>query len=315
MEPLISVIIPIYKVEEYLPRCLDSVVSQTYRNLEIILVDDGSPDGCGAICDRYAEKDSRIRVIHQENRGVAAARNAGLDLMTGEYLMFVDPDDWISPDAVGVLYDHMIRYGCDIVAGDMVAVWPDGTVENKKKKEQPTVLRSDQMLRYLRGRETIPCIVWGKLYRRSLFDNLRFPKLLRAEDVWVLPHIVERCTSISILPDVIYYYYQRGGSIVHTSGDREHLDSMRASLHVARVLYDHKLTENAGAYYYIAVKEGRLIREKDRVKQLLEASFTREERMQMSRKCYIHWRFILPDRVYLCLRRIKHLLLDGEWIR
>ena len=83
MEPLVSVIVPIYNVEEYLPRCLDSIVSQTYRNLEIILVDDGSPDGCGTICDRYAESDSRIRVIHQENTGVAAARNAGLDIMTG----------------------------------------------------------------------------------------------------------------------------------------------------------------------------------------------------------------------------------------
>lgn len=316
MEPLVSVIVPIYNVEEYLPRCLDSIVSQTYRNLEIILVDDGSPDGCGTICDRYAESDSRIRVIHQENTGVAAARNAGLDIMTGEYIMFVDPDDWISQDAVQKLYNQIIWNNCEIAIGDMVNVWPEGQTEKKHSKTESNILLSaNQMLKFLRGRGTIPCFLWGKLYRYTIFENLRFPSLSRAEDVWMLPHVVEKSRSISIIPDVIYYYYQRESSIVHTSGDRERMDSMNASLHVARVLYDHMLTENAGAYYYMAVKEGRKVSDKESVKQLLRKMFTAEERKVMARKAYVHWRFLLPDQVYLWLRRMKHLLLYGEWMR
>ena len=113
MNPLISVIVPIYKVERYLVRCLDSIVNQTYRNLEIILVEDGSPDNCGAICDDYARLDERIRVIHQENRGLSAARNAGLDIMSGEYLMFVDSDDRLKSNILQSLFEKAELYSSD----------------------------------------------------------------------------------------------------------------------------------------------------------------------------------------------------------
>ena len=123
--PLISVIVPVYKVEKYLHRCVDSILVQTYTNLEIILVDDGSPDRCGAICDEYAAKDSRIRVIHQENGGLSAARNAGLDVCSGEYIAFVDSDDWLDPEMYAVMMAQVREYGCDVVMCDCVKEFPD----------------------------------------------------------------------------------------------------------------------------------------------------------------------------------------------
>ena len=126
--PLISIIIPVYKVEPYLRKCLDSVVQQTYRNLEIILVDDGSPDSCGAICDEYATKDERITVIHQENKGLSAARNAGLDIATGDYIQFVDSDDWIEPDALATVLSIAEDHHVDIVCFGFNKHLPSGEI-------------------------------------------------------------------------------------------------------------------------------------------------------------------------------------------
>lgn len=126
MDPLISVLVPVYNVEKYLPRCLDSVVTQTYANLEIILVDDGSTDDSGAICDAYAKEDCRVRVIHTVNRGVAAARNRLLDEAKGEYIMFVDSDDYVNTEAIRVLYDRLVLDGSEMAVGQTAFVYEDG---------------------------------------------------------------------------------------------------------------------------------------------------------------------------------------------
>ena len=115
MQPLISVIIPVYKVELYLRECIDSVLAQTYQNLEVILVDDGSPDQCGSICEQYAEKDNRVCVIHKENGGLSDARNAGIDVAKGEYIGFVDSDDWVAPDMYECLYKASVEYNAEFV--------------------------------------------------------------------------------------------------------------------------------------------------------------------------------------------------------
>ena len=126
MNELISVIVPVYKVEPYLRRCIDSIISQTYHNLEIILVDDGSPDNCGAICDEYAEKDTRVRVIHKSNGGLSDARNAGLDIMTGDYVAFVDSDDWIDKQHLSSMY-ALVNGGADIAVSDVRRILTDET--------------------------------------------------------------------------------------------------------------------------------------------------------------------------------------------
>ena len=153
MFALVSVIIPVYKVEKYLDRCVESIVNQTYKNLEIILVDDGSPDNCPRICDAWAEKDDRIKVIHKENAGMGMARNSGLETATGEYLMFVDSDDYLSENAVEVLYERMVVDGSDMAVGKHADVYDDGTIndtfcrwmENSLKKHRNFCRRSENM--------------------------------------------------------------------------------------------------------------------------------------------------------------------------
>ena len=173
MNPLVSVIVPIYKVERYLVRCLDSIVNQTYRNLEIILVEDGSPDNCGAICDDYARLDERIRVIHQENRGLSAARNAGLDIMSGEYLMFVDSDDWISLDAVQVLYDRMMADGSDMVLGGYIKTFDgDGEEVISPQWMEDGCYSPSQLVMGMGERRYVPVSAWGKLYRYAYYKAL-----------------------------------------------------------------------------------------------------------------------------------------------
>ena len=143
----ISVIVPVYEVEAYLDRCVQSIVDQTYTNLEIVLVDDGSPDNCGAMCDAWAEKDSRIRVIHQENGGLSAARNAGLAVATGDLIGFVDSDDYVSGDMYQLLWENMKTEGSDIAVCGVQMVYDDGTLGQPFTKEGCCVLRGEEVLR------------------------------------------------------------------------------------------------------------------------------------------------------------------------
>lgn len=130
MDPMISVIVPIYNVEKYLARCVDSIVNQTYKNLEIILVDDGSPDRCPQVCDDYAEKDSRIKVVHKKNGGLSDARNAGMAVATGEYISFIDSDDWIETSMFELLLNNIFQYDCEISCGGIMMVWENGGKRN-----------------------------------------------------------------------------------------------------------------------------------------------------------------------------------------
>ena len=137
MSEKISIIIPVYKVEDYLETCIDSILAQTYKNLENILVDDGSPDSCGSICDRYARVDARIRVIHKENAGVARARNDGLDIATGDYISFIDSDDWIAPDTYECLHRELKKQGADCAVGGCVTVYDrEGKLEYPDRLEE-----------------------------------------------------------------------------------------------------------------------------------------------------------------------------------
>ena len=183
--PLISVIIPVYEVEAFLHKCIDSVIGQTYRELEIILVDDGSPDNCGDVCDEYAAVDSRIKVIHKQNGGLSDARNAGLDAASGEFIGFVDSDDHIEPDMFECLYQALYTSGSDIsicnhiidneITGNMTsAAGPESESSLRMtQKEALSVLIDDLIIRNY---------MWNKLYRASLFEGLRFPAVKVFED-------------------------------------------------------------------------------------------------------------------------------------
>jgi glycosyltransferase involved in cell wall biosynthesis len=220
MQDLISIIVPIYKVEKYLRQCLDSIINQTYSNLEIILVDDGSPDNCGVICDEYALQDSRIRVIHLENSGVSAARNAGMEIMTGKYLMFVDSDDWMEHDAVELLYSVIKKHDASLVVGGhkqiedvtgrLIFTNCHGQVVSALREKTEEM---NAMLLY-------GCCVWARLYRRELFHEIVFPPITCHEDEAIMLPILERCEKIVRINAPIYNYRCRENSAI-TSGFSE----------------------------------------------------------------------------------------------
>ena len=207
---MISIIIPIYKVEPYLRRCLDSVLAQTYTDLQIILVDDGSPDGCGAICDEYAAKDSRIEVIHQENRGLSGARNAGLALAKGEYIAFLDSDDYVDETMYEKLLQVLLENDADIAECGYRWVKPDVTYdrENTGKVDIYTNLEALEMLYF--GDQMfggISIVVWNKLYRAELFDDLCFAQGLNNEDVDFTPRALYKARRIAKLNENLYDGY------------------------------------------------------------------------------------------------------------
>lgn len=211
MNPLISVIVPVYKVEEYLPQCLDSICGQTYQNLEILLVDDGSPDRCGEICDQYAARDSRIRVLHKQNGGLSDARNAGMQQMSGSYLMFVDSDDMLPPDAVQTLFETALSENAELVIGDhrrFSEILPE---ENSKKNivEVHRLTGSEAMRDMLQN----GCAAWARLYQREIHQHIPFPVGEINEDEAIAIQILENCTHVVKTSAVVYYYRCRPESI------------------------------------------------------------------------------------------------------
>ena len=219
MNELISVIIPIYKVEKYLNRCLESVVNQTYKKLEIILVDDGSPDGCPQICDEYAQKDSRIIVIHKENGGQSTARNAGLDICKGEYIAFVDSDDYVSEKYIESLYNSLTENGTDIAICGTQEVDEKGNFKKNKtyKLHKEIKYNQEECLDWLYFKEDGTILVpWNKLYKKFIWKDLRFPVGLLFEDSYIIIDILNIINGISIEKENLYYYRIRKGSTTNS---------------------------------------------------------------------------------------------------
>ena len=212
MSEKISIIIPVYNVEDYLPKCLNSLIYQTYQNLEIILVDDGSPDKCGKICDWYANKDKRIHVIHKKNEGVARARNDGIEYATGDYISFIDSDDWIAKDAYEVLYQGLKKYHADCAVGGCVKVIDkDGHLmfEQKPHSKVKCETAAEAMKKVL----LVGSAVWNRLFKRQVFEQIRFPLDRINDDEVVALHAYAECSKIVFLNKDTYYYRIRQNSI------------------------------------------------------------------------------------------------------
>ena len=227
MKPLISVIIPIYNVEEYLVRCVNSVLNQTYQNLEIILVDDGSPDNSPRMCDEFAKKDSRIKVIHKKNGGLSSARNAGLDIATGEYVAFLDSDDYIHPQMYEKLLTSLQANTADMVICGVHYVNEDGTDFDKVEPcpIKNEVLTQDEVFAKLSKPAGFYYVTtWNKLYKKSIFNNIRFPEGKIHEDEFTIHYIVAECEKIACVKEELYHYVQRSESIMHTTFSIKRLD-------------------------------------------------------------------------------------------
>lgn len=208
----ISVIIPVYKVEKYLSKCLESVINQTYKNLEIILVDDGSPDKSGEICDKYASRDERIKVIHKENGGVARARNTGLDAASGDYIGFVDSDDWIEPDMYELLINNATKYDADIsMCGE--TVYEEGKIISASSGEELLELSCIEAKKITVVGGTMGYI-WNKIYKQSIIGDIRFdPQYGCSEDLMFVYQLVENTDKLVIDNHAKYNYFRNEGGI------------------------------------------------------------------------------------------------------
>lgn len=224
--PKISIIVPVYNVEKYLSRCVNSILSQTFKDFELILVDDGSPDKCPQICDEYASKDSRVSALHKKNAGQSSARNSALDIVTGDYIAFVDSDDWIAPDTYEYLYNLITKNDADVVSGDYVITYGN-EIDFSKKYTEKVITGSQEILKFyfkqdkLHGKNDFP--VWIKLYKKELFDGIRFPSGKIYEDNITNFLILSKCNKYVKSTKEVYAYFQRQQSTTKTKLTEKHL--------------------------------------------------------------------------------------------
>ena len=223
-EPLISVVIPVYKVENYLERCVESLINQTYKNLEIILVDDGSPDNCGIICDRYAEVDDRVKVIHKKNGGLSSARNSGIDISSGKYITFIDSDDWVDKEYVEYLFY--------LIQKDMTKI---SICQHKVVNDKSTTMKETRIIKEENNYDVkmilkkwilddgIDISAWAKLYDLRLFDNIRYPEGMIFEDLLTTYKLFFLCDYISVGSEKKYKYYIHANSISNGIFDSRYL--------------------------------------------------------------------------------------------
>lgn len=219
MRELISIIVPVYKVEKYIHKCIDSILSQSYENIELILVEDGSPDGCGGICDEYASADGRVRVIHQKNAGLAASRNIGVREASGEYILFVDGDDYIEPCLCEIAEAAARERDADVVCFGYSKV-SDGTEKTLSRHGfSETVTDQRGGVRMLMSGE-MPDYAWNKLYRRRVHECVEWTTGVLWEDIPTTYRLFMNARRIYVIPNALYCYRQRGGSITAQVTDR-----------------------------------------------------------------------------------------------
>lgn len=252
MNDLISIIIPVFNVQAYLSNCLDSVLEQTYKNLEIILVDDGSQDDCGSICDLYAKKDARIKVIHQENQGLSAARNRGMDVMTGDYFAFIDSDDILDPDFIRILYDILTANKTEISMCSL-ANFSDENAPNTSDISgdcEIRVMSENEYANELLGDYTTPySVVWNKLYRTDKFGKLRFHIDKRFEDSLFLADYLMIGATCAKTNQILYHYRIRNTSLSYRKDIHYIIGSINANRYQYDILKDRYGKEFRSTFY------------------------------------------------------------------
>lgn len=237
--PVISVIVPAYNVEKYIRECLVSLVEQTFRDIEIVVVNDGSTDKTAEIIDEFARKDNRIKVITQENQGLSAARNRGIEQARGEYISFVDSDDWVDKDFLEKLYNTIIKYNADISCASAIRKRKNSEKYRflyKEEKEYTTLKDKIKICK-------IPncCYVWNKLYKKSLIENIKFKKGVYFEDMLWTPSVLKACERLVTVPDTFYYYRVNKSSIVKKYSDKKQNDSYNAHKFIIRFFKNNNL--------------------------------------------------------------------------
>lgn len=236
MESTVSVIVPVYNVEKYLRKCIDSIINQTYKDLEIILVNDGSTDCSGEICNEYKRLDNRVKVIHKENGGLSDARNIGLKHSTGSYIAFIDSDDYIADNMIESLYFRLLNDNSDIAICRFYHIFENGNeVPSKSKKTacfKDEVISKYTAFNRLNNVEYV--IACNKIYKKKIFDSISYPKRKYNEDAFVIHKVYDKCERISVLSKQLYFYVKRNDSITNSRLDKNTLD-------LAEALYERSL--------------------------------------------------------------------------
>ena len=334
MKPLISVIIPVYAVEKYLKRAVDSVLKQTYRNLEIILVDDGSPDECPAICDAYAKKEARVRVVHKENGGLSDARNAGLDIAGGDYIAFLDSDDYYAPFFIEVLYNEIVRTGAQVAlcryevtealspeeGPDFDAVlkaYRSGEADCKEYDRRQMLLNQYDALC---PDATYFIVAWNKLYKASLWKSVRFPKGKIHEDEATTYRIFDKITKGVYVDMPMYAYFSMPDSITRAKFSTRRLQWFDALDDRIVFLSEKEEYEAANAavraradgairYYYPLVKEcPREKKEARRLKGYVKKAMERNKKGREQEKDFLSFVTKVGYRLFLVSPGIYKLI-------
>lgn len=317
----ISVIVPVYKVEKYLGKCVESIINQTHSNLEIILVDDGSPDRCGEICDTYAAKDTRVKVIHKENGGLSDARNAGIEVATGDYIGFVDSDDYIHPQMYEKLLGAILEHDADMSICPYEYVDEEGEAISKENPVRTEVLSNIAALEKLAS----PCwwyytTAWNKLYKKILFATIRFPKGKIHEDQFTVHELFYVCEKIVTIEDKLYNYLQRKNSIMGSKISISRLDGIEALCNRSDFYDSHNLNHLQEGLMHILLSEYlftvpnvqiRAIRDWERWHHVAKRT----------KKIYFQWvtgatikqkSFVLYPRLYCVMSTVKRRLCCGK---
>lgn len=304
--PKISVIVPVYKVEQYLNRCIDSILNQTHKDFELVLVDDGSPDNCGKICDEYAKKDSRIHVIHKKNGGLSDARNFGIDyafLTDSEYITFIDSDDYVSEKYLEVLLNLLVEYKVEISSCSFMQ-FSGEICEAVNKESQVFCDTAENLGKEFKLNLSIAC---ARLYKKQLFNKIRFPFGKLFEDERTTYKLLFGCEKVVSTTERLYYYFINPNGIMNTDWKLEkRLDQMHAFLEKLDFFIDGNFTATAISYlgYYVmrlkpCIKEygkkNRLI--KDELK-LLKEFLISHKNVDIINEAFFVWKIVYPVRTF-----------------
>lgn len=224
----ISIVVPIYKVENYICRCVESLLNQTFKDIEVILVDDGSPDNCGKICDDYAEKDKRIKVIHKKNGGLSSARNAGIKAAEGQYIGFVDSDDFVAEDMYELLYKNIEKYSADVSICGLFDCYVGKNITQYNGDAELLVLTREEALRLVLESKKLSVSAVNKLYKKSLFENIKFPVGKLYEDAFTIPKVFSLAEKVVCTSEPKYYYVHREDSITTSVFKENDFDIVKA---------------------------------------------------------------------------------------
>ncbi|MBE6568743.1 MAG: glycosyltransferase [Ruminococcaceae bacterium] len=321
MNEKISVIVPVYKVEPYLCRCVESILSQSYTNLEIILVNDGSPDNCPAICDYYVEKENRVVVVHKPNGGLSSARNAGLDIATGDWISFIDSDDWIEPNMYETLISNAVANAAQISIGGVAdeLLTDNGTIITKTSNVNSNVTEVRDKMSAISHFLSNPWSAWDKIYRREVFENIRFPVGEINEDEAIALQLLDKCERVVYTNEVFYHYIKRPESITTSSFSPKKFAWYRHCRENLAWIRKHypELTELAAARYRtsllwtlteVALSDNKYPHEtKELITELkqIRRNFPKIEFAFQTDRIRMWMICTLPFGIYRCLIRIK----------